>query len=316
MIARLLARSLLLPVLLLAQPASAQETLTLLLEWYVNPDHAPIVLAEQLGYFSDEGLDVEIVPPADPNDPPKLVSAGQADIGISYQPQLHIQVDQGLPLVRIGTLVATPLNTVMVLEDGPIRSLADLKGRRVGFSVSGVETALLDAMLGRHGLSSQDVEMINVNFALTPALMSQQVDAVIGAYRNVELVQLALDGVPGRAFFVEEEGVPAYDELIFIANRDRLGDPRLPRFLRAIERATTYLINRPEEARDLFVAYNADLDTEHGRRSFDATLPRFAHRPFALDRGRYETFAAFLAGGGLIATPAPLDSYAVELPRP
>ncbi|WGF90557.1 ABC transporter substrate-binding protein [Marinivivus vitaminiproducens] len=314
--ARLLARLAFASLLLLAQPAAAQDKLTLLLEWYVNPDHAPIVLAQELGYFGEEGLEVEIVPPADPSDPPKLVAAGQADIGVSYQPQLHIQVDQGLPLVRIGTLVATPLNTIMVLEDGPVQSLADLEGRRVGYSVSGVETALLDAMLAGHGLSSEDVEMVNVNFALSPALMSRQVDAVIGAYRNVELVQLEEDGVPGRAFFVEEEGVPAYDELIFIANRDRLDDPRLPRFLRAIERATAYMVNHPDEARRLFIESNPDLDNEHNRRSFDATLPRFAHRPFALDRGRYESFAAFLAGRGLIAKPAELASYAVELPRP
>ena len=102
--------------LLLPGPARAADRLTLLLDWFVNPDHGPILVADQLGYFKAAGLDVDIVAPSDPNDPPKLVAAGQADIGVSYQPQLHIQVDQGLPLVRIGTLVATPLNSLLVLE--------------------------------------------------------------------------------------------------------------------------------------------------------------------------------------------------------
>ena len=66
---------------------------------------------------------------------------------MSYQPQLHLQIHEGLPLVRVGTLVATPLNCLLVLEDGPIKTLADLKGKKIGFSVAGVEEAILTAML-------------------------------------------------------------------------------------------------------------------------------------------------------------------------
>ena len=184
----------------LVGPAAAAERLTLLLDWFVNPDHAPIIVADELGYFERAGLDVDIIAPADPNDPPKLVAAGRADVAVSYQPQLHIQVYQGLPLTRIGTLVATPLNSLVALADGPIRGIADLEGRKVGFSVGGFEDALLKGMLGHHGLSLADVELVNVNFALSPALLSGQVDAVIGAFRNFELNQLELEGRPGRAF--------------------------------------------------------------------------------------------------------------------
>ena len=65
--------------------------------------------SKEKGLFKEEGLEVEIIPPANPSDPPKLVAAGKADIAISYQPQLHMQVHEGLPVVRVGTLVATPL---------------------------------------------------------------------------------------------------------------------------------------------------------------------------------------------------------------
>ena len=141
--------------------------------------------------------------------------------------------------------MATPLNSLVVLADGPIETIADLAGRKVGFSVGGFEDALLGAMLAKHGLTLADVELVNVNFALSPALLSGQVDGVIGAFRNFELNQLALEGKPGRAFYPEEEGVPSYDELIFIANREKLDDPRLGRFLDAVERGALYLINHP-----------------------------------------------------------------------
>ena len=106
---------------LLAQPALAQDKVSLILDWFVNPDHAPIIIAQEKGFFTDEGLEVEVIAPADPADPPKLVAAGKADYAITYQPQLHLQVHEGLPLKRIGTLIATPLNCLMVKADGPIQ---------------------------------------------------------------------------------------------------------------------------------------------------------------------------------------------------
>ncbi len=295
-----------------AGPARA-EKLTLLLDWFLNPDHATLVVAEEKGYFAEAGLEVEMIEPADPNDPPKLVAAGKADLAVSYQPQLHIQAAQGLPLARVGTLIATPLNTLVALEEGPVRTIADLKGRRVGYSVGGFEDAVLTAMLAKHGLSLNDIELVNVNFSLSPALLSGQVDAVIGAFRNFELNQLAIEGHEGRAFFVEEEGVPAYDELILVANRERLADPRIDAFLGAVERAVQYLVNHPEESWALFVRHRKELDDELNRRAWRDTLPRFALRPRALDRARYERFAAFLLKQGVIKTAPPLETYAVEI---
>ncbi len=298
----------------LAAPAHAAERLTVLLDWFINPDHGPLIVAQEKGLFRDAGLEVTIIEPANPNDPPKLVAAGKADIAISYQPQLHMLVAEGLPLVRVATLVATPLNSLVVLRDGPVKAIADLKGRKVGYSVGGFEDALLGRMLETHGLSLRDVEMINVNFALSPALMSGQVDAVIGAFRNFELNQLDLEKRPGRAFYPEEEGVPAYDELIVVANAKLAKREPIRRFVEVLEAATQFMINHPDEAWELFRASApAKLDNELNRRAWRDTLPRFALRPGALDRRRYERFGAFLHERGLVKTLPKLEAYALEL---
>jgi putative hydroxymethylpyrimidine transport system substrate-binding protein len=299
---------------LFSSSAGAADKFTVLLDWFVNPDHGPLYVALENGYFKDAGLDVEMVAPADPNDPPKLVAAGKGDVAISYQPSLHLQVAEGLPIVRIGTLVATPLNCVAVLDDSPVKSLADLKGRRVGFSVAGADEAVISTMLKTVGLGLKDIEMINVNLSLSPSLMSGKVDAVIGAYRNFELNQMELEGRPGRCFYVEEHGVPSFDQLIFVARRDRAGDPKLRRFIDAVERGALYLVNHPDEAWALFIKGRKDLDTELNRRAWKDTVPRFAYAPAALDNRRYERFAAFLKEHGLIETVPPLSSYAIELP--
>lgn len=313
-IARKFLRLALCTLLTIATPTShATDKLTVLLDWFVNPDHGPLIVAAQRGMFQTAGLEVSLIAPADPNDPPKLVAAGKADIAVSYQPQLHLQVAEGLPLTRIGTLVATPLNSLVVLASGPIDSIAGLKGKKVGFSVGGFEDALLGMMLERNGLSLNDVELINVNFSLSPSIISGQVDAVIGAFRNFELNQMDIEKKPGRAFYPEEEGVPPYDELIYVANNAELDNPVLKKFLGVVELATQYIVNHPEDAWDAFKAYDQKLNNELNRRAWRDTLPRFALRPSALDVGRYRRFAEFLKARKMLKATVPVSQYAVEL---
>lgn len=296
-----------------ALPAAAQDRLSVMLDWFVNPDHAPIILAEELGYFSDAGLEVEIVTPADPNDPPRMAAAGRVDLAISYQPQLHLSRHNDLPLRRVGTLISTPLTCLVVLADGPVQEVADLKGGKVGFAVAGVQEVMLDAMLAHHGLAPNDVEQINIGWSISPALMSGQVDGVIGAFRNFELNQLEIEGSEGRCFYPEAEGVPAYDELIYVANPDRMDSAAIARFLDATERATGFILNHPQQAWEVFSATASELQTELNIRAWSDTWPRFATRPAALDAGRYARFEAFLAERGATLGGLSVDALAVDV---
>jgi len=291
----------------------ANDKMTVLLDWFVNPDHGPIIVAQEKGYFAEQDLEVEVIAPADPSDPPKLVAAGKAELAISYQPQLHLQIHEGLPLQRVGTLVATPLNCLLALADGPIKTPADLKGKKVGFSVGGVEEAVLGSVLTHHGLSLDDVELINVNWSLSPSLMSGQVDAVIGAFRNFELNQMEIEGVEGKCFFVEEEGLPPYDELIYVANTDTMDKDMIARFLAATEKATQYIVNHPEDSWKIFSGTSSELQDELNAKAWVDTLPRFALRPTAMDAGRYAAFEAFLNEAGLIPSQNPVSKITIDV---
>ncbi|MCC6920914.1 MAG: ABC transporter substrate-binding protein [Alphaproteobacteria bacterium] len=298
-----------------ALPVRAEGGMTplkLLLDWYINPNHAPILVAEKSGAFARRGLAVEIVEPADPNDPPKLVAAGQADIAITYQPQLTMQVDQGLPLARIGVLIDTPLNMLLALGDGPVKTIADLKGRKVGFSVGGFEDGLLGTMLGTAGLTLKDVELVNVNFTLAQSLMSGAADAVIGAYRNYELNILAIEGKPAQSFFVEDFGVPSYDELVFVAQRGKAMGAQMAAFLDAIQEGVALTINKPDTAWGMFIDGRPQLDDELNKRAFRDTLIRFAHVTRAADASRYSAFAQYLESMGLIGKARPGSEYLMQ----
>lgn len=302
-----------LSLMLLAAPARAADKVTVLLDWFVNPDHAALIVARDKGYFARHGLDVTLVAPADPNAPPKLVAAGQADYAVSYQPQLHLLAGEGLPLVRVGALVAQPLNSLVVLEDGPVKTLADLKGRKVGFSVGGFEEALLGTMLESAGLTLKDVTLINVNFNLSTALMGGQVDAVIGAFRNFELNQLAIEKRSGKAFLPEQHGVPGYDELILVVHRERIDAGRTKRLLDALREATAWIKAEPEAAWQVFAKAGKELDNELNRRAWKDTVPLLAADPADLDTARYVGFSHFLRQKGVLKQPAPVDRYVREI---
>jgi putative hydroxymethylpyrimidine transport system substrate-binding protein len=303
----------------IASAARAADKVTVLLDWFLNPDHAALVIAKTQGLFAKRNLEVELVVPADPSAPPKLVAAGKGDYAISYQPQLQLLVaterpSESLPLVRVGVLVAQPLNALVSLADGPVKSIADLKGRKVGFSVAGFEDAILAAMLETVDLRLKDVTLVNVNFNLTTALKSKQVDAVIGAFRNFELNDLEIENLKGTAFLVENHGVPVYDELVLVARRDGLDVGRTARLLDALREATDWLRQHPDVAWQAFAAYGGkEVANELNRRAWKDTLPLLASDPAALDRARYERFAAFLKARGLLKRDVPLDSYIREI---
>ena len=268
--------------------ALANEKLTLVLDWYINPDHAPIVVAEQIGAFKEAGL------------------------AITYQPQVHFFADEGLPLVRVGTLINSPLNTVIAL-DKSIKSPADLQGKKVGYSVSGIEQATLATMAQHAHIDPKSIKLINVNFQLTSALLAGQVDAVIGGYRNIEALELKLQGKDPQVMNVEDYGVPAYDELVIVANRDEANAPKIKAFLKALQKGVAYLRSHPQETWQAFAAAHPELNTELNKQAWLKTLPLFASDPAALNKPRYEAYEQFLYNNKLVKKVTPLTNYAVEL---
>ena len=212
-----------------------------------------------------------------------------------------VDLNNQLPLMRIGTIVNSPLNSLVVLADSQIQSISDLKDKTVGFSVGGFEDAVLGAMLESQGLTLDDVNLVNVNFALSPSLYAGKVDAVIGAFRNFELNQMDIDGRPGRAFYPEDHGVPAYEELILVTHPDFAGKDKLERFLTVLDQATSLIINDPETSYRSFVSFRPDdLDNELNRRAWRDTLPKLARKTRQTDPNSWDRFAHFMKDRDLI----------------
>ena len=293
--------------------AAAATPYTVILDWFINPDHAPLFAAKYCGAIARAGLDVKLIAPTDPDLPPRLLAAGKADACLSYQPQLYLLVDQGLPVRRSGTLIDKPLNTLTALGSSGIKTLKDLKGRKLGYSVAGMETVQIATMLKSVGLGLSDVTLVNINFNLVTSLQAKEVDAVIGTYRTYEDIQLAQAGLDPVIFYPEEHGVPTSEELILLSATAGLGNPALPRFLVALQEGTAALLADPDKMLALFLKDNPSLNDKLDIASWHALPPYFARNPAALDEPRYFAYRDFMVETGLIKTALPLADYAVQL---
>jgi putative hydroxymethylpyrimidine transport system substrate-binding protein len=292
------------------------KKVTLMLDWFVNPNHGPIVIAQLRGYFKAQGLDVDIQQPEDPSIPAKLVAEGKIDLAVSYQPSLIMDVANGLPLIRTATLIATPLNTLIVLDNKQIKGLTDLKGKKIGVSIVGSEQLTLGAMLKSHNVQLKDVEIVNVAMQLKSSLASGEVDAIWGGFRNFEATQFALEGIQIKEFFPEEHGVPVYDELVFIANADSYDKNVIIAFNRALEQAANYIINHQDEAWKEFVTYSpSTLNNQLNKRAWNDTVIRFALRPAAVDLQRYNDYANFMLEHHIINAIPNVETYVPTLYR-
>ena len=294
--------------------AAEPSAVVFMLDWFPNPDHVPLYAAQAEGYFAQGGLRVTLQVPANPDDPLKLAAAGRVDVAVNYEPNVVMARAQDLPVRSIGLLIDQPLTTVMFLQRSGIRSPKDLVGRRVGFSVTGLEDALIDQIMRSDGASESNLRLVNVSFDLVPALLTGKVDAVVGAYRNVERVQIELQGQAVGMFEPEKYGVPTFFELVLIASDRGIARRQsvLRRFIQAVQRGIGFTQQHPDAAFADYVRANLKLDDEFNRRSFRATLPFYA-RSQVQARATWEAFDQWLAERKVIPHAVPVGDLYVNL---
>jgi putative hydroxymethylpyrimidine transport system substrate-binding protein len=280
------------------------KPLTVLLDWFPNADHVPIYAAQQQGIFAKHGLKIDLLPPSDPSAPLKLVAAGKYALAVNYQPSVTIARSQGLPIKSIGVLVEHPLNTISFLKASGIQTPADLKGKTIGYAVAPLDVVLFETIAREAGLGKGDYELINIGFNITPALLSGKVQAVIGAYWNYEINELALEGHPAGYFPLEKHGVPDFYELVVIANEAFLQkEPQTAKqFVMALQEGLAYVKQHPKEALAAYFAANPDVRKELDTKAFHATLPVFAGSQ-EQSLAKWQRFAAYALKSGLIEKP-------------
>jgi putative hydroxymethylpyrimidine transport system substrate-binding protein len=292
--------------------APKRETVRLSLDWLPNADHAGIYAAQGTGAFRKAGLDVKIQTPPDPSAPLKLLAAGRVDLAISYEPDLLLARDRGAKLVAVGALVQKPLTSVVSIGRRAISDPKQLAGKTVGTAGIPYQSAYLKAILARAGVNPSSVKEVNVGFNLVPAMLSGKVDATLGAYWNVEAIQLAQQRKRPKVIRMENAGVPTYDELVIVARESDLdakrGGAKVRRFMRALGQGMKALKADPNAGIDPLVRADPDLDRRQVAASVRATMPVFfpadASKPFGwMNPAEWASYGDWMARNRLVRKP-------------
>jgi putative hydroxymethylpyrimidine transport system substrate-binding protein len=254
------------------------QKVSLMLDWYPNAVHSFLFVAEEKGYFKEQGLDVDIQMPADTNDPLKLVAANQIDMALSYQPQVLVARGEDIPVKSFGAIVRHPLNHLMVPEDGPIQSPKDLEDKTIGYPSIPLDEAIIQTMVESDGGDAKKVKMVDIGWDLIPAMATQKTDALIGGYINHEKLLLEKEGHHMRTLNPADFGVPDYYELVLVASEKGLTEkPEVfEKFMVAITKGQKFVADQPDEALSLLMEHQdktSPLENDIETKSLQVLLP-------------------------------------------
>ncbi len=304
----------------LTASASGAQPVTLMLDWFPNADHVGLYQALADGSFRQAGLDVHVQVPSDPALPLKLLAAGKIDLAISYEPEVLLARNQGLPLVSVAALVQKPLTSIVSLGSSHITQPAQLRGKLVGDAGIPYQQAYLTTILQQAKVPESQVKGINVGANLVPALLSHRVDAVLGAYWNYEAIQLAQMQKRPNVIRVDHVGVPSYNELVLVARRATLATHPdvIRRFVQALARGYEATRRDPAGAVRNLISANSGLQPKLQLASVRATLPVFfpaGGRPWGWqDPAQWNAYGQWMLSHHLISNPsAVVDASTNEL---
>jgi putative hydroxymethylpyrimidine transport system substrate-binding protein len=292
-------------------PASGStQPFTLMLDWFPNADHVGIYQALAEHDFTNAGLDVHVEVPSDPSSPLELLAAGKIDAAISYEPEVMLARNEGEALVSVAAIVQEPLTSIVSIGSKHIKTVAQLRGKRVGDAGIPYQHAYLRTILAHAGVPASSVKEINVGDNLVPAMLSGRVDATLGAYWNYEAIQLAEAGKKPNVIRMNQVGVPNYDELVVVVRRSTLTDhiDLVRRFVQALARGYESVRADPSGAVANLVRMNPGLNERFQLASVQATLPAFfpsnSSEPWGFqDQSQWNAYGQWMLDQHLISNP-------------
>ncbi|WNL40472.1 ABC transporter substrate-binding protein [Halomonas sp. PAMB 3232] len=289
---------------------------TVMLDWYLSPQHAMLLIAQARELFKAQGLAVELLSPADPTIPLKLLVAEEVDLALTRQPILHLQAHQGEPLTRVGTLIETPLNAVIVTGSvAETDDVALLAGRDYGFSTREGETIVAERLIPQSLRQTDGFKApVNVHFDAAAAVVRGDANVIADGYFASLPQQLAPEGIESHVIRFEEIDIPRHDGVIVVANSQTLGrhGATWARFMSAVEQASHWMIENPEASWTLVAEQHPILDNAINEANWESLLRRLSLSPAAVNTRRYQAFETYLQKRGLIEETLPVSRLAVD----
>lgn len=296
--------------------SQAMTSTTVLLDWFPNPDHIALYLAQKDGDFAKQHLNVTFQSPSNSTDALKLVSLGQVPLAISYEPETITAATDGLNVQAVAAMIPTSLNSLIISSKSGVSSPAGLSGKTIGTDGDPVSAQMLKAVLKKYNMSLNQIKLVTVNEGLVPAMVSNKVAAIISGYRNVEAIQLGTyPGIDPKVYPVDTQGVPNYDELVVIANKSKLASDAayratVKKFLAGLSLGAAAAQANPAAALAAITPVAKGYSPALLKKMVDATAP-LLHNPDgfgAMSVSDWQSFANWMKADGLITKPVQASS--------
>lgn len=288
------------------------EKITFVLDWTPNTNHTGLYAAESLGYFEDQGLEVEIVqPPEDGAD--ALVASGKAQFGVSFQDTMAPGVagDNALPTTAVAALIQHNTSGIISRKGEGIDTPKGMEGKKYATWDSPIEVAMIQDIVEEDGGDFSKVEMIPSTVTdEVSALESKSVDAIWIFYAWAG-IKFELSGIE-TDYFAFKDINPVFDYYtpVVIANNDFLEEEpeTAKKFLTALRDGYEYAIENPEEAADILCEAAPELDKdlvlasqEYLKDQYKAEVAQWGY----IDPERWNAFYQWLNENGLTETEIP-----------
>ncbi|MHB1452860.1 MAG: ABC transporter substrate-binding protein [Saccharofermentanales bacterium] len=297
---------------------AAPVKVTLVLDWIVNTNHTGIYVAEELGYFEEEGLEVEIVQAPEMNFV-EMVGMNAAQFGICGQEQLtQARVTGDVPVVAIGAILQHNTSGFAAPADRNIKSPKDFEGKKYSGWGTPLEERFIETLMKKSGGDFSRVEMRMMG--ATDYFASMETEA------DFAWIYYGWDGIGAKVrnypldFILLQDVDPVLDfySPLFISNEETIsGHPELvQKFMDAVSRGYQYAVGQPEEACDLLLKSTPETDRTHALKSIEYLSQYFLDEDGgfgSMDQAIWENFSTWMFDNKLIGSPLQIeDSYTNE----
>ena len=266
--------------------STLESRITLLLNWYANPYHTPIFVAQALGFYQQEGIKLAILEPTDPSDVTEIVGLGKVDFGVKAMIHTVAARAKGYPVTSIGTLLDEPPTGLIALKSSGIKSFYDIVGKRVGY-IGEFGKTIIDDLAKLAGIDKTSYQTVRIGMNVTDAICRDVIDTGIGFinFQQVELEHLRGETVFLRIDQLAGLGCCCFCSIQFIVHERMLQKPDLiKQFLKATLRGAAFTTEQPEDAYELLCQAKPHLRSAMYQNIFMRTLPFFSRTLHNIER--------------------------------
>ncbi|MCS6940828.1 MAG: ABC transporter substrate-binding protein [Roseiflexus sp.] len=282
----------------------------LMLDWVPNTNHTGFFVAQEKGYFTEAGLQVEIIQPGEVL-AEQAVTGGAADFGVSFQEQITLaRGDERAPLVSLAAIIQSNTSGFASRAEQGADSPADWGGLRYGSYGTPFEAPTLIALMECAGGDFSQLQVINTGFSDPLALLSEKQIDLAWIFYGWQGIQAEQQGIALNIEMMSEwfDCIPDYYTPILITSERTIKErPEVVRaFVGAVSRGYTFAIENPDEAASILLRAAPELDEKLVRASqawlsprYKGNAPRWGEQKLSV----WENYSKWLAENGVLNEP-------------